>query len=164
MDWQQLSTSGGEGAGEWSRRAPAAAAGAEPGAGWVSWDSQGLGGHCEEPRENHLSSLCGDSGRMARPQLWGQCGSASPSGQPAPAWQPGRLSCGGWNSAFLHGNHWGPSAVHCGTACGCQSVWKMPQLCQGCSTRVQGGGLQGRRALPEPRKGDLLDIARPQRK
>lgn len=44
---------------EWSQRAPAVAAGPEPGAGGVSWDSEGLGGHCEEPRESFVKSLWG---------------------------------------------------------------------------------------------------------
>lgn len=54
-------------------------------------------------------------------------------------WQPGKLSYWGWNSAFLHVNHWGPPSQApwdsiCVTGpwvlCDHQSTWKMPQLFQ----------------------------------
>lgn len=60
----------------------AVAEGPEPGAGLVSWASEGLGGHCEGPEENHLSSPCGDSGRAAASQHCSLCGSPWPRCQP----------------------------------------------------------------------------------
>ena len=54
-------------------------------------EQQGPRGLCEEPREKHLSDLCGGSGRTAGPQPCGLWGSPWLSGQAFLSWQSSRL-------------------------------------------------------------------------
>lgn len=147
MEWQELLFQ--EEAG-WQGRSqkPWLSQGGEPGAGLVPWDSEGPGGHCEEPGESHSSGL-GGSGRMAGSQLCGLRGSpGSLAGFPSPAARQAELE--GLKGLGRSLSSWKPLGPRerCGQ-CDCQPV-EDAQLCQAAHP-LKAGEVPSRagRALPD---------------